>query len=78
MQIFVKALSSKTTTLEVESETSIEIIKRKLEDVHSIPVDSQRLIFGGKLLEDGRTLADYNIQKEYTIHLVQRLYGGRL
>ena len=76
MQVFLRTLTGMTITLDVESTDTIEVLKEKIRDKQGIPIDQQRLIYSAKQLQDGRTLADYNIKNMASIHLILRMRGG--
>lgn len=76
MQLFVKTLTGKTVSIEVEEGESIEDVKAKIAEKEGIPAEQQRIIFGGQQLQDGKTVDDYNIGDDATLHLVLRLRGG--
>ena len=75
MQIFVRMLSGKTVTLQVEKSDSVASLKQKIEDKEGIKADQQRFVFGGKNLQDNNTLSDYNIQENSTLNLVLHMHG---
>lgn len=78
MQLFVKTLTGKTVSIEVEEGESIEDVKAKIAEKEGIPPEQQRLIFGGQQLQDSKTLDDYDVGDDATLHLVLRLRGGIL
>lgn len=78
MQLLVKTLAGKTITVDVEEGDTVEQLKQKINEKEGIPVDQQRLIFGGKQLESERMLTDYGVTAGATMHLVLRLRGGSM
>ncbi|ORY70598.1 ubiquitin-related domain-containing protein, partial [Leucosporidium creatinivorum] len=76
LQLYVKTMTGKTITLAVASANTVNDLKIKIQEKEGIPLDQQRLIFLGKAMEESRTLADYSLQKESTVHLILSLRGG--
>lgn len=76
LQVHVKTFAGKTITVEVEPDESIESLKNKLQSKEGIPINQQRILFGGKQLDSKKTISDYDIQNESTMHMVLRLRGG--
>ncbi len=76
MQVFVKTLTGKTISVDVEPDESVESLKAKIQEKEGVPIDQQRIIFDGKQLDSLKSLADYDIDDDSTLHLVLRLRGG--
>ena len=76
MQIHIRNLAGKTTTLEVDTADTVDSVRKKLTDAEGIAPDQCRLVFGGKQMTDGRTLEDYHVEEDCTLHAVMRLQGG--
>jgi len=76
MQVQVKTLTGKTIAIDVEPDESIESLKAKIQEKEGIAVDQQRILFGGKQLDSLKSLSDYDIDDDSTLHLVLRLRGG--
>lgn len=78
MEIFVKTLTGVNLTIEVNPSDTVEALKLKIQETEGIPTEQQRLMFDGEQLEDGKTLADYNIQQDSNIRLLLKLRGGNV